>query len=84
MLVPTTVGNAPIVVRGSKQASLLGRYMAAVGEYLRTGNTNVLNEFEGQSVGGQALITDPDTLSVLAQAGALTLDEIYALPESSS
>ena len=84
MLIPTSLGPAPIVVRGSKQASLLGRYMAAVGKYLQTGDNSALEEFEGQSIAGHPLITDPETLSVLAQAGALQLDEIYALPESSS
>jgi hypothetical protein len=84
MLVPTTLGTSPITVRGSKQASQLGRYMTAVGKYLRTGDVDALAEFQGQSIGGHILITDPDTLSFLAQAGALTLDEIYALPESSS
>jgi lambda repressor-like predicted transcriptional regulator len=84
MLIPTALGTSPVTVRGSKQASLLGRYMSAVGKYLRTGEVGALAEFQGQSIGGHALITDPDTLSVVAQAGALTLDEIYAPPESSS
>jgi hypothetical protein len=84
MLVPTTLGNSPVTVRGSKQASQLGRYMSAVSEYLRTGNTDALSEFAGQSIGGHVLITDPELLSSLAQAGALTLDEIYAVPEASS
>lgn len=84
MLVPTTVGNAPVTVRGSKQASELGKYMSAVGKYLRTGDVEGLGKFEGKSIGGHALITDPDLLSSLAQAGALTLDEIYAVPEASS
>jgi hypothetical protein len=84
MLIPTARGISPIVVHGSKKATLLGRYMSAVGNYLRTGETDALAEFEGQSISGHRLITDPDTLSSLAQAGALQLDEIYALPESSS
>lgn len=84
MLIPTTLGNYPVTVRGSKQASELGRYMAAVGKFLRSGEVDALARFHGKSIGGHALITDPDTLSVLAQAGALTLDEIYTLPESSS
>ena len=84
MLIPTTVGNAPVTVKGSKQASDLGKYMSAVGKYLRTGDVEGLGKFEGKSIGGHALITDPDLLSSLAQAGALTLDEIYALPEASS
>jgi hypothetical protein len=84
MLIPTTVGNAPITVRGSKQASDLGKYMSAVGKYLRTGDVEALARFEGKFIGGHPLITDPELLSSLAQAGALTLDEIYALPEASS
>ena len=84
MLIPTTLGATPIIVRGAKQASLLGRYMSAVGQYLRTGDTKGLAKFKGRSIGRYSLITDPDTLSSLAQAGALQLDEIYALPESSS
>jgi hypothetical protein len=84
MLIPTTLGATPIVVRGSKEASRLGRYMSAVGKYLRTGNIDAVKEFEGQSIGGHPLITDEETLTLLAQAGALQLDEIYALPESSS
>jgi hypothetical protein len=84
MLIPTTVGNASVTVRGSKQASELGKYMSAVGKYLRTGDVEGLGKFEGKSIGGHSLITDPDLLSSLAQAGALTLDEIYAIPEASA
>jgi hypothetical protein len=83
MLVPTTLGPSPVSVRGSQRASKLGRYMSAVGKYLRTGETAALDKFEGQSISGHRLITDPRTLSSLAQAGALQLDEIYAMPESS-
>ncbi len=84
MLVPTALGTSPVVIRGSKQASELGRYMAAVGKYLRTGESGPLEKFRGKSIGGYVLITDLDTLGALAQAGALQLDQIYALPESSS
>jgi len=58
--------------------------MSAVGYFLRTGNAKRLKEFEGRSIAGHLLITDPETLTSLAQAGALQLDEIYAVPESSS
>ncbi len=84
MLIPTALGTSPIVVRGSKQATQLGQYMSAVGKYLRTGDSDALDEFRRKSIGGHLLITDPNTLGSLAQAGALQLDEIYALPESSS
>jgi Lhr-like helicase len=84
MLIPSALGNVSTTVRGSRQASELGKYMSAVGKYVRSGDTDPLSKFKGKSIGGHVLITDPDTLSALAQAGALTLDEIYALPESSS
>ena len=84
MLIPTSRGTEPVKIRGSEQASQLGKYMSAVGQYLRTGNTDALDEFEGQSIAGHRLITDPETLNSLAEAGALQLDTIYAVPESSS
>jgi hypothetical protein len=84
MLVPTALGTSPVAVLGSKQATQLGEYMSAVGKYLRTGNTEGLSAFKGKSIGGHDLITDPEVLNVLAEAGSLQLEEIYALPESSS
>jgi hypothetical protein len=84
MLIPTAQGTEPVNIRGSEQASRLGKYMSAVGQYLRTGNTDALDEFDGQSIAGHRLITDPETLNSLAEAGALQLDTIYAVPEASS
>jgi hypothetical protein len=84
MLIPTSRGTEPVKIRGSEEASQLGRYMSAVGQYLKTGDTDTLLEFEGQSIGGHRLITDPTTLNHLAEAGSLQLDSIYASPESSS
>jgi len=84
MLIPIENGVTPASIHGSRQASQLGRYMSVVGKYLTTGDTRGLEEFEGQTIAGHQLIVDPDVLSSLAQAGALQLDQIYALPESSS
>ena len=84
MLIPTSRGTTPVSIRGSEQASLLGRYMASVGKYLRTGDSETLDEFEGRSIAGHRLITDLDTLRSIAEGGALELDSIYALPEASS
>jgi len=84
MLMPSTQGVSPVKVRGSRQASLLGRYMSAVGQYLRTGETKGLAKFKGKSIAGQRLITDQQTLTSLAQAGSIQLDSIYAVPDSSS
>jgi hypothetical protein len=84
MLLPTALGNTPVMVRGSRQATLLGRYMSAVGQYLRTGETKGLAKFKGKSIAGHPLITDQQTLTSLAEAGTVQLDSIYALPGSSS
>jgi len=82
MLIPTSQGAVPATVRGSAQSSQLGRYMAAVGKFLRTGETEALDEFEGQSIAGHPLITDPDELTLLAEAGSLQIDSIYAVESS--
>jgi hypothetical protein len=84
MLVPTAKGISPVTVRGSRQASLLGKYLSAVGEFLRTGRTKKLRQFKGKRIGGQPLIIAPETLRTIAQAGALQLDDIYAAPEVSA
>jgi hypothetical protein len=84
MLIPTSQGAETFTIRGSAEASRLGRYMSAVGKYFHTGDTDALEEFAGQSIAGHRLITDPSTLNHLAAAGSLQLDSIYALPESSS
>ena len=82
MLVPSARGIVPRTVTGSRQASLLGKYLAAVGNFLRTGKAGALNKFKGKQVAGQVLITDVATLRLLAQAGALQLEDIYAAPEA--
>jgi hypothetical protein len=84
MVIPTPTGPVPASIHGPEPASQLGRYMSAVGTFLRTGETEDLDEFEGMSIAGHPLITDPDMLTSLADAGVLQLDSIYALPESSS
>jgi hypothetical protein len=83
MLLPTKRGTKRVVVSGSRTASQLGKYMAAVGVFLRSGDTEALEQFAGESIAGHRLITDPETLSSLAQAGALQLDTIYAVESSS-
>jgi hypothetical protein len=78
MIAPSSYGMESITVRGSKQASELGKYLAAVGDYLRTGNSKGVQKFKGKKIGNQKLITDLATLRTLAQAGALQLEDIYA------
>lgn len=84
MKLPTRHGFEPITVRGSRLASLLGRYTSAVGHFLQTGDVDRLQEFEGRKLNKHPLITDPEILTELAEAGELQLDELYVHPGGSS
>jgi hypothetical protein len=70
-------GYVPVVVRSSKQAKLASRHLIAVGRFLRTGDTEALKPFVGKRVGGVELLTDPDRLRELADAGLVKLDALY-------
>src|SRR5262249_12114010 len=83
MRVLTGRGFEPTVVRGSRQAKALARYTSAVGHFLRTGDSERLNEFEGLEIAGRSLVTNPEKLVELAQAGELDLHELYVHPDQS-
>lgn len=73
-----------ITLRDFDQASLNGRHLAAVGEFLRTNDIDLLRPFEGQSVidaKGEAhpLETDPNALYRLAHTGSEVFHQVYRL-----
>ena len=70
-------GFEPVVVRSSKQAHLASEHLVAVGRFLRTGDAEWLKPFVGTRVGGIELLTDPDRLQILADAGLVKLDALY-------
>ncbi len=70
-------GYEPVAVRSSKQAHLASEHLVAVGRFLRTGDTEWLKPFVGNRVGGVELLTDPDRLHELADAGLVKLDVLY-------
>jgi hypothetical protein len=70
-------GYVPVVVRSSKQAKLDSRHLIAVSQFLRTGDTELLKPFVGKRVGGVELLTDPNRLHELADAGLIKLDALY-------
>jgi hypothetical protein len=74
MLLPTALGDQPIMVRGSRKASLLVEYRLAV----LSGDESKLQKFKGKKVAGQELITDIRTIQALLDAGAIDPAEIYA------
>lgn len=81
--IPTAEGHREIGVRGSKQATVLGEYWAALHKYLRTGDATRLESF-GKKVIKDAsgivwpLITDRTILDRLGSAGVLSFESLYA------
>lgn len=76
-------GYVPVTVRSLKQAQLASRHLIAVGQFVgqiqsrRSGDTKLLKPFAGKRVGGVELLTDPDRLRELADAGLVKLDALY-------
>lgn len=70
-------GYEPVVLRSSKQAQLASEHLIGVGRFLRTGDAEWLRPFVGKRVGGVELLTDPDRLQMIADAGLFKLDSLY-------
>lgn len=81
MRVLTEQGVTVADVRSSRVASRLSKYWGAVDHYLRTGDRTRLHPYEGKRLraGGHlfALITDPDLLARLAEAGEVRFEDLY-------
>jgi hypothetical protein len=79
----TPKGRREVAIRDSRQASLLGKYWAAVQLYLQTGDDSALREFQGKkftdaSGKRHAFITDLNQLDALGSAGVLSFESLYA------
>jgi hypothetical protein len=70
-------GYVPVSIRSSKPAKLASRHLNAVGRFLRTGDSELLEPFIGKRVGRVELLTDPDRLQTLAAADLVKLDALY-------
>lgn len=70
-------GYVPVTIRSSKQAQLASEHLIAVERYRRTLDTAWLKPFIGKRVGGIELLTDPDRLQILDDAGLSNLDSFY-------
>lgn len=83
MKIPTLSGPVEIGVRGSKQASILGSYWAALDRYVTTGDSSRLEKFRGMLVKDASgnvveLFADLKELKRLGHAGVLSFDSLYA------
>ena len=79
MNVPTEKGPVATLVHGLRERIRLSRYENAVKMWRggKRGALKALSAFEGLSVGGRVLITDPKILARLEEADRLDVDEIY-------
>ena len=80
---PDRGGLADLVVRDSKQASLVGEYWNAVHAHLAKGDSSGLRRFEGRHVVAAdgtrvPFVADPEVLDELGNAGVLSFESIYA------
>ncbi len=77
----TKAGKVEVAVRGSRPASRVARYMAAVDRYLQTGETDALAEFRGQSIRSgnrtYVFLTNTAALDRLAKAGEVSFERLY-------
>jgi hypothetical protein len=83
LVIATRKGLHEIAVTDFSQASLLGRYWAAVDRYRDTGDASALREFRGKYIidtnGKQhRLLTDLRALDRLGSAGVLSFESLYA------
>jgi hypothetical protein len=81
LYVLTDGGYVPLVVTGSKMASLIAEHANAVAHFYRRNDPSKLRKFEGQTfqIGGRnvILMTDPAKLRELEDADAHKLDTLY-------
>jgi hypothetical protein len=82
MKIPTSEGKRDILVRGSRQATLLAEYWNAVDKYLSIGDASKLVSFEGKffkDANGVQIpfLTDRAVLDRMGSAGVLSFESLY-------
>ena len=79
--IPTTHGMTVFPIYGSKNASIIAKYLNAVSAFQRN-KPNNLASFKGKTVKARGqeieLLTDPAILMQLVEADALHFDQLYA------
>ena len=78
----TPQGATDLTVRGSRPASRIAKYWAAVDRYMKTGRTDALRRFQGASFRAEKVkhffVTDTRTLKRLGYAGEVAFEDLYA------
>jgi hypothetical protein len=79
MTVLTRKGRVDVIVRNSRERKLLHDYESAVRMFRadEDGAEEELKKFEGKTIGGHKLITDPKSLIELEEADELDFESLY-------
>jgi hypothetical protein len=72
-------GPVEVVVTGSRNRSLVARHRAAINYFGATGDPSRLRHFEGLTVAGVELETDPELIQEWGALGPLDIDDLYAI-----
>lgn len=72
-------GPVEVVVVGSRNRSLVARHRAAINHFAATGDPSRLRHFEGLTVAGVELETDPELIQEWGEIGLLDIDDLYAV-----
>jgi hypothetical protein len=80
MRILTRDGVEDVELRTSEARSAVGSYWNAVQHFLSTGEVEALDPYQGTTINGRRLLTDPDEIERLARIGELDLDDIYQEP----
>jgi hypothetical protein len=83
LLLPTGYGTRELATRDSRQASKVAEYWDAVQRYLQRGDDSALRNFRGvriRAASGESipLMTEPEELDRLGNAGVLSFESLYA------
>ena len=73
----TTEGPKVVEVQDSDEASRVGEHWNAIKHFLNTGDETRLRGFDGETVAGVVLETDPDAIEEWARTGEIDFEEIY-------
>lgn len=79
----TKTGKVELPLRGSRAASRVAQHMAAVDQFLTTGDARSLAAFKGRAIrsGKRSFpfLTDTEVLERLADAGEVSFERLYVL-----
>ena len=77
----TQAGKVEVSVRGSRAASRVAEHSSAVHQYLKTGDSRLLDAFQGQVIRARNqthfFLTDTEALERLANAGEVSFERLY-------